>query len=154
MLASSMMNADPDDRRDATYVRVRPLNKFPFSCLKCLKYVLLADINAKYKHIAPRFEPVTFYGQLQHICVVKLPLAPELKLKKEETLILAAVRRCEIEAKNDLDMHHYRKEGGIEVVDMSTIQCLVGRLQTTDKKHWVVIDRSGDLARPYYDPDD
>ncbi|KAF7372350.1 hypothetical protein MVEN_00095200 [Mycena venus] len=105
MLASSMMNADTDDRRDATYVR----------------YVLLADINAKYKRIAPRFEPVTVYGQLQHICVVKPPPAPELKLKKEDTLILAAVRRCEIEAKNDLDMHYYRKEGGIEVVDMSTI---------------------------------
>ncbi|KAJ7780776.1 hypothetical protein DFH07DRAFT_865227 [Mycena maculata] len=138
MLASSLMNVQSDDQRDATYVR----------------YVLLVDANARYARMAQRFEPVSFYGQLQNIFVVKLPAASELELESETTLILAAVRKCEIEFKNDLDMHYYWRDGPVEVVDVSSIQCLVGRIKTTDKKHWVVIDRSGNLARPYYDPDD
>jgi hypothetical protein len=94
----------------------------------------------------------TFYGRLLNIFVVRLPPAPELKLKEEETLILAAIQNCPITARNDLDMHYYRKEGSIEVVDMSNIQCLVGRIKTTNGRDWVIIDRSGNLARPYYDP--
>ncbi|KAJ6540310.1 hypothetical protein B0H19DRAFT_1036237 [Mycena capillaripes] len=137
MLASSMQNIQSDDRRDATYVR----------------YVLLVDTNARRPRLAPLYEPVTFYGQLQNIFVVRLPPARELQLKEETTLILAAIRKCEITVRNDLDMHYYRKDGPVEVVDMSTVQCLVGRIKTTDGKHWVVIDRSGNLARPYYDPD-
>ncbi|KAJ6462061.1 hypothetical protein DFH09DRAFT_1494478 [Mycena vulgaris] len=137
MLASSMIRAEPDDRRDATYVR----------------YVLLVDANARYARVAPRYEPVTFYGQLQNIFVVKLPPTAELELQQETTLILAAVRKCDVTARNDLDMHYYRKDGPVEVVDISSIQCLVGRVKTTDGKNWVIIDRSGSLARPYYDPD-
>ncbi|KAJ7131920.1 hypothetical protein C8R46DRAFT_924112 [Mycena filopes] len=138
MLTSSMMTSETEDRRDATYVR----------------YVLLVDANAQRPRLAPRFVPTTFYGQLQNIFVVKLPAADELQLQTETTLILAAVRPCIITMKNDLDMHYYKKDGGVEVVDMSCIQCLVGRFKTTDKKTWVIIDRSGNLARPYYDPDD
>ncbi|KAJ7258664.1 hypothetical protein C8J57DRAFT_1436814 [Mycena rebaudengoi] len=137
MLASSMVHA-MEDRRDATYVR----------------YTLLVDANARNRRLAPRFVPTDFYGQLQNIFVLTLPVAPALGLEKETTLILAAVRRCDIEFKNDMDMHYYRKEGAIEVVDVTSIQCLVGRVRTTNQRHWVIIDRSGDLARPSYDPDD
>ncbi|KAJ7784947.1 hypothetical protein DFH07DRAFT_864335 [Mycena maculata] len=137
MLASSMMHSETDDQRDATYVR----------------YALLVDVNARRQRLAPRYVLTTFYGQLQNIFVVKLPPAAELELEEESTLILAAIQKCEIEAHNDLDMHYYCKDGPIEVVDISSIQCLVGRIRTTDKKHWVIIDRSGNLARPYHDPD-
>ncbi|KAJ7433126.1 hypothetical protein B0H11DRAFT_2376974, partial [Mycena galericulata] len=126
MLASSMMHSETDDRRDATYVR----------------YALLVDVNARRQRLAPRYVLTTFYGQLQNIFVVKLPPAAELELEEETTLILAAIKKCEIEAHNDLDMHYYRKDGPVEVVDISSIQCLVGRFRTTDKKHWVIIDRS------------
>ncbi|KAJ7812827.1 hypothetical protein B0H14DRAFT_2377408, partial [Mycena olivaceomarginata] len=137
MLASSMMQADLDDRRDATYVR----------------YVLLVDEHARKPRLAPRFVPVTFYGQLQNIFVVKLPPSPELGLEENATLILAAIRKCNITLRNDLDMHYYQKDGPVEVVDISSVQCLVGRIKTTDKKNWAIIDRSGDLARPSWDPD-
>ncbi|KAJ7719554.1 hypothetical protein DFH07DRAFT_869619 [Mycena maculata] len=125
MLASSMMMAELDDRRDTTYVQV-----------------------------PPRYEPVTFYGQLQNIFIVKLGPTPDLELDSETTLILAAVRTCEIILRNDLDMHYYKKDGPVEGVDMSSIQCLVGWIKTTDRKNWVVIDRSGSLSCPYYDPED
>lgn len=118
-----------------------------------MQYVLLVDINARRARLAPSYVPTNFFGQLQNIFVVKLPAAPELQLEEETTHILAAIRRCDITARNDLDMHYYRKDGPVEVVDISSIQCLVGRVQTTDKKNWVIIDRSGNLARPYYDPE-
>ncbi|KAJ7771163.1 hypothetical protein DFH07DRAFT_866511 [Mycena maculata] len=137
MLASAMIHAEPEDRRDATYVR----------------YVLLVDVNARRLRTAPRYEPTTFYGQLQNLFVIKLPPAPELELEEETTLILAAVQKCAVIAQNDLDMQYYEKEGPIEVIDMSCIQCLVGRVKTMDRKRWAIIDHSGSSARPYYDPD-
>ncbi|KAJ6578960.1 hypothetical protein B0H10DRAFT_2236012 [Mycena sp. CBHHK59/15] len=120
------------------------------------KYVLLVDANAGNRRLAPRYHPATFYGQLQNIFVVKLPISDELGLKDETTLILAAVHRCETYARKDvdLDIHYYQKEGRLEVVDMTSIQCLVGRVKTTNGKDWAIIDRSGSLARPYSDPDD
>ncbi|KAJ6521755.1 hypothetical protein B0H19DRAFT_1277057 [Mycena capillaripes] len=136
MLASSMLTS-LEDRRDATYVR----------------YVLLVDKNQRNSRLAPSFKPVTFYGQLQNIFVVKLPPAVELELKEPTTLILAAVTECKITAKNDLDMHYYRTEGPLQIVDITCVQCLVGRVKTTNKKEWVIIDRSGSVARPYYDPE-
>ncbi|KAJ7804467.1 hypothetical protein B0H14DRAFT_2383690, partial [Mycena olivaceomarginata] len=102
---------------------------------------------------APSLKPQDFFGQLQHIFVVKLPPADDLDLTKETTLILAAVTECKITAKNDLDMHYYREEGPLQIVDITTLQCVVGRVQTTDKKHWAILDHSGSAARPYYDPD-
>ncbi|KAJ7710910.1 hypothetical protein B0H17DRAFT_914593, partial [Mycena rosella] len=116
-------------------------------------YALLVNANARSKRLAPRYELTTFYGQLRHIFVLKLPPAAELDLTEETTLILAAVTQCKITAHNDLDMHYYREEGPLEVVDITSVQCLVGRLRTTTKKDWVIADRSGSLARPYFDPD-
>lgn len=113
----------------------------------------MVDANARSKRLKPRFEPTTFYGQLRHIFVVKLPATPELELEQPQTLILAAVTECKITAHNDLDMHYYSTESPLQVVDMSSVQCLVGRIKTTHGNKWVIIDRSGSLARPYYDPD-
>ncbi|KAJ7763802.1 hypothetical protein B0H16DRAFT_1718442 [Mycena metata] len=123
-----------------------------FHILHYPQYVLLVDVDKRRHRIAPHFEPTTFYGELQNIFVVKLPPTPELQLPKETTLILAAVRVCTVTVKNDLDMHYYQKDGSVEVVDISSIQCLVGRLRTTDKKSWVLIDRRGKPCPPVLQP--
>ncbi|KAJ7028358.1 hypothetical protein C8F04DRAFT_1291327 [Mycena alexandri] len=140
MLASSMLTST-EDRRDATYVR----------------FELLVDANARNKRLAPRYVASSFYGQLQNIFVVKLPPAAELELTEETTFILAAVTECKVTAQNSLDMHYYRKEGPLQVVDITSIQCLVGRVQTVNQKEWalewVVIDRSGSLARAKFNVD-
>ncbi|KAJ7637883.1 hypothetical protein DFH06DRAFT_1002012 [Mycena polygramma] len=137
MLASSLLTS-LEDRRDATYIR----------------YALLVDQNARSRRLAPRFQLTNFYGQLQNIFVVKLPPVEEFNLAEETTLILAAVTRCTIIGHNDLDMHYYREEGPLQVIDINSVQCLVGRIKTLNKKIWAIIDRSGSLARPYWDPDD
>lgn len=75
-----------------------------------------------------------------------MPAADDLHLHKPENLLLASIKNCPIERHNDLDMHYYRNEDGYtEIVDISAIQCLVGRV--FDRGCWTIIDRSGKLAR-------
>ena len=78
-----------------------------------------------------------------------MPRAQTLRLNAPDILILGAIHRCEVERHNDLDMHYYKKQGRTEVVDITTIQCLVGRIK--DRGWWTIIDRSGKLARAIFD---
>lgn len=77
--------------------------------------------------------------------MVEIPAARQLGLAAPVTLILSAIHTCNIESQNDLDMHYYKEHGRLEVVDIATVQCLVGRVK--DRQWWVIIDRSGGLAR-------
>jgi len=75
----------------------------------------------------------------------------DLGLAKRETLILAVIQTCNIERHDSLDMHYYKRQGAIEVVDITSVQCLVGRIK--DQDWWAIIDRSGSLARATFDLD-
>jgi hypothetical protein len=75
-----------------------------------------------------------------------MPPMQQLARFEPETVILASIKNCPIERRNDLDMPYYQKEdGAIDLVDIATIQCLVGRI--FDRGWWVIIDRSGQVAR-------
>ena len=50
----------------------------------------------------------------------------------------------------DLDINFYTNLGRYEVVDITSIQCLVRRVK--DRGQWAIIDRSGALARAIYIP--
>ena len=76
-----------------------------------------------------------------------MPAVPDLRLNKPENVILALIRNCPIERHhdNDLDMHFYQKDNGYtEMVDIVSIQCLVGHIW--DHGWWTIIDHSGKLA--------
>ena len=95
----------------------------------------------------------TFYGQLQHIVVVDLPKSHRLRIKKSETIFLAAIQTClePTATSNGLDLHYYSKMGWIEIVDMNCVQCVVGRVKDLNTTTgWVIIDRSGSLARAVF----
>lgn len=109
---------------------------------------MLVDIHANNRRMAPKFEVRPFFGRMENILVVRLPATPELALDTVSTLILAGIRQCEIDATNSMGMPLYSKTGRFEVVDITCVQCLVGRIQN-DKK-WAIIDRSGGLQRSYY----
>jgi hypothetical protein len=74
----------------------------------------------------------------------------------QTTYILAAIRMCVVENTpaelKELDFHCYSKLGKLDVVDMMAVQCLVGRVP--DGMGWVIIDRSGSLARATINDDD
>ncbi|KAH6917796.1 hypothetical protein BKA70DRAFT_1245317, partial [Coprinopsis sp. MPI-PUGE-AT-0042] len=133
-MATSTMGRRGNDRRDNTFVR----------------YEMYVDRHANQRRRKPEYELKTCYGQLEHIfCVTFHDAAASTTLGlKGDTVILAAIRGCVLTNKTipGLNVHFYANLGALEVVDITTIQALVGRVP--DGSHgWAIIDRSGNLAR-------
>ncbi|KAG5649283.1 hypothetical protein H0H81_004856, partial [Sphagnurus paluster] len=76
-------------------------------------YDLLIDKHARNHRREPEFKAQSFFRQLQHIFIVPLPAIPDLGLQPT-SFILAAIQNCVVEAKNNLDMHYYKKLGHVE----------------------------------------
>ena len=82
-----------------------------------------------------------FFGQIQHVILIRMPATQDLRLDEPETVILASIKNCPIKRYNDLDMYYYRnKDGYTEIVDIAAIQCLVGRV--FDRGWWTIIDEA------------
>lgn len=67
-----------------------------------------------------------------------------------ETLVLAAILQCEMDrpattAANLPGIAYYSHIGTLEVVDLDTIKCLVGRVDADRNRH-VIIDRNAALS--------
>lgn len=115
---------------------------------------MLVDQNARYKKRKPKFELETFYGRLTHIYHVHFADAcPAVEIEAGTTFIFAAVRACKLDtddpdlAAAGLDIHFYSATGTLDVVDITSVQSLVGRVKMSKKDQWAIIDRSGALAR-------
>ncbi|KAJ8596412.1 hypothetical protein M405DRAFT_856567 [Rhizopogon salebrosus TDB-379] len=96
-------------------------------------YETLIDKYARNRTMQPFYEKQTFYGRLQHIFVVYVPSAPELKVDEPTTVFLAALATCKLEATpsslESLDIHFYRNlSETLDVVDIVCLQCLIGRV--------------------------
>ncbi len=119
-----------------------------------IQYELLVDINARWPRRPSIFKPQNFYGQLQSVVVLRLSPSAPLGLDKAATLALGIIRNCPIEESHTggLDIHYYSKPGALDVVDLSSIQCLVGRIW--DGRKWAFIDRSGSLSRAVFVDED
>jgi hypothetical protein len=113
---------------------------------------MLVDKNARHRNFPVVLEPETFFGQLQHIIVVKIGPSDELGLDEHGIFILAAIRCCDAKTLFGGDIYYYSHEGCLEVVDVNCIQCCVGRIE--DGGRWAIIDRSGDYAHPVFVDDD
>jgi len=155
MHACKMMSMG-DDNRDASYIRVSRFSFYVVPILIMCQYEQLVDKNERYRNLPVELQLCTFYGQLQHIVVIHLAKSHCLGIKTSETVFLAVVQTC-LEPTvdlNGLDLHYYSKMGRVEVVDMNCVQCVVGRVKDPDSKNgWVVIDRSGSLARAVFSGD-
>jgi len=79
-----------------------------------------------------------FFGQLKRILLVELPLAQELNVAAPTTVILALIQ--EVKATLRDGIYYYKEFGVEEVVDLSTVQCVVGRIR--DRAEWAIVDRS------------
>ena len=60
-------------------------------------------------------------------------------------VVVAAIRKVRTSLKTPLSIPYYSEMGGMEVVDISVIKCLVGRIE--DRGEWAIIDRTAGLAR-------
>jgi len=90
----------------------------------------------------PEFEEQDFFGQLGRILILEIPSAPKLHLAEPTTIIVAVIR--EVKAKLTDGIYYYKEFGLDEVVDLETVQCVVGRIQ--DRGRWALIDRSNSTA--------
>jgi hypothetical protein len=118
---------------------------------------MLVDKFAHMKRRKPVYEPQTFYGQLQHIYVVKFSdTCSEARVEPEKPIFLVAIRNCKLETDDTelakLDIHFYTHTGTLDVVDITSVQALVGRVKMqVGRGGWAIIDRSGALARATYE---
>ena len=151
MYASSLFHK-VEDSRDATFVWVCKL-LFICSTISIFnpQYDQLVDVNANHRALPAVFRSQKFYGQLQHILVVRLPTLPALGEHHPTVLFLAAIRLCKLETQNSLRMPYYQAMGTLEVVDMTCLQCLVACiLENESQKQYALVDHSGNIARSFY----
>ena len=106
--------------------------------LSILQYTQLVDRYAHHRRRTPDFEVQNFFGQLKHILLVELPLAQELNVAALTTVILALIQ--EVKATLRDGIYYYKEFGVEEVVDLSTVQCVVGRIR--DRTEWAIVDWS------------
>nr|GAT57216.1 predicted protein [Mycena chlorophos] len=134
---SCSLGTKAEDARDASYVR----------------YEALIDQNASKVNAPILLKKETFYGRLTRIYRVTFDAGvPELDLEPATTIIFAAVRVCKLESKKNqvaqlldgLNIHFYSGYGALEVLDITTLQGLVGRVPTSGGR-WAIIDRNGPL---------
>ncbi|KAI0707239.1 hypothetical protein C8Q76DRAFT_817548, partial [Earliella scabrosa] len=132
-IRTSSLDAGSQDGRDASYVR----------------YELLVDTNRRYRNRPIQLVKRTFYGQLQHILQFTLSADASCGLLTPTPLVFAVIQACKIEQSDDaLDIHYYTRLGSLDYVDITTIQCVVGRIK--DRGRYAIIDRSGTLSRALY----
>jgi hypothetical protein len=114
---------------------------------------MLVDKYARQAGRRPEYELQTFFGQLQHIYLIQFSTAcRDLRIDQGSTIILASIRTCILDHSvpqlEHLDIKYYSAEGAVHVIDITSLQCLVGRIR--DWQRWAIIDRSGSLARALY----
>ncbi|KAJ7086220.1 hypothetical protein C8R44DRAFT_650946 [Mycena epipterygia] len=134
-MRSCSLGITAEDSRDATYVR----------------YEMLVDKYARFKRREAEYELQTFYGQLTHIYRVHFSSpCPSLGIDEPTTYILAAIRACTLKPDDHqlrgLDIHFYSGYGHLDVIDIISLQALVGRVPEGNNE-WAIVDRSGVLAR-------
>ncbi|KIJ42300.1 hypothetical protein M422DRAFT_171281 [Sphaerobolus stellatus SS14] len=112
------------------------------------QYDVLVDIYAHRKNRRPVFEERTCYGQLDTIIVCRLPPYQLWSPQAPLTLVLAAIRQTNSVADPQTGVHHYKELGSLEMVDMGSVQGLVGRVY--NRNQWAIIDRGGELMKAQF----
>ena len=107
-----------------------------------IQYTQLVDRYARQKSRTPEFELQNFFGQLQRILVLELPSTPQLNLAMPTTIILALIKN--VKARLTDNIYYYKEPGVDEVVDLTMVQCVIGRIW--DRDEWAIIDRSDNVA--------
>ena len=111
------------------------------------------DKYARQARLQPKFELQTFYGRLEHIFVIRFKERyPDRRQGDDCPLFLVAIRTCTLDDPDPqlqaLDIHFYSLEGPLHIIDITSLQCLVGQIR--DRNRWAIIDCSGSLARALY----
>ncbi|KAF8666953.1 Transposase family tnp2 [Rhizoctonia solani] len=125
------------DGRDASFVR----------------YELMVDQEAHRPAADERYERESQFGQLEFVFALRIgPENPPINPSKSKTRTLLLAHILEAPVRMD-DSHDYTvlwyegKLGSGEVVDVRTIQCVVGRIQ--EDRRWWIVDRAAENRFTY-----
>ena len=89
--------------------------------------------------MAPVMMKKTFFTELHHIVHIKLPANEGLHLNECEEVFLALVKTYKAE-QDECGYWRYSNLRGFEFIDLTMIECTVGRLY--DRDAWYIIDRN------------
>ena len=94
-----------------------------------------------------------YYGQLLYIARVTLPANDEIRLRKDCDVLLGIVQLCK-DAVGDASIRPvwYKEMGNKIEVNISTIQCGVGRVKVGER--WGILDLNYDCASTSFLDDD
>ncbi|KAF9044101.1 hypothetical protein BJ165DRAFT_1347492 [Panaeolus papilionaceus] len=119
-----------EDTRDNTFVR----------------YNCDIDENANYPRRPEVMVEESFFGWLLSVFVVDIPDAPE----PPHTLALALIKQIDVCHNADLDTFTFKDANvGVradEVIDLSRIQCVLGRVYHSPSKTWYIVDRTSSVG--------
>lgn len=117
-----------------------------------LQYELLVDIHAEHHNVAPELQPEVFFGQLQHIVVLKVPRVRGVPKHRAGTYVLLDILPCHA-TRDAFGFYEYTTFRAREIVDAKQARALVGRIH--DRGRWVIVQRPGDVQEvDYHDPDE
>ncbi|KAI0055125.1 hypothetical protein BV25DRAFT_1770760, partial [Artomyces pyxidatus] len=115
-----------EGRRDASYVR----------------YTALIDRHERRQNHPEELVAKDFYGQLRLIIVIPIPASGDLRQPRPETIALAVIRPAKAKVKTGA-AEPLSIPGPIDVVDLQSLQCVVGRVRHDHE--WALVDRSEPL---------
>ncbi len=72
---------------------------------------------------------------------MELLAAPQLQLTNLTTIILAVIQSVKQTLENNI--YYYKEVGIIEAVDLTTVDCVVGRIW--DQGRWAIVDQSDSI---------
>jgi hypothetical protein len=92
-----------------------------------------------------------------YIVVLTIPASPLLESETgPQDISFAIIRQVTLDAPNthvSPEIPTYIREGLLDVVDIKSVQCVVGRVKD-HRGRWALVDRSGPLAHPIFADDD
>jgi hypothetical protein len=103
----------------------------------------MVDIYARQRNRRPEYVKRAFFGQLLRIFVLDLRPMPQLGINTTSTVIYAvvqAVKAQPVQLTPESIGYHYHQTGVVELVDLNTVKCVVGRVW--DRNKWFIVDRS------------
>ncbi|KAI9438932.1 hypothetical protein H4582DRAFT_1813594, partial [Lactarius indigo] len=109
------------------------------------QYMMLVDKFAHMHHCKPNFKLQTFYGQLEHLYLIIFSCS-DTWVDPEKPTIIAAIRNCKIKTPGPTDLeginiHLYNTTGSLNLIDITSIQALVGCVKyTVNGGRWAIID--------------
>jgi hypothetical protein len=111
------------------------------------------DRNADDPALPDEPELQVFYGQLLYIARVTLPANRKIQMRRECDVLLGIVQLCK-DAIGDASIRPvwYKDMGNKIAVNISTIQCAVGRVKVGDK--WGILDLNYACANTTFLDDD